>query len=257
MPQVTPGVAKRRLLLNCPAHTWFHSSTCSSRATWEYIWLGIFYYFIYFFYITHFFMVKCWFIKRAFLMEMYPISCNFQLRMKFLLEPQRKPKIATILWLKAITGERRNPCTLSSSRVGDCVHWCQRQTFLWPTIWSLTALQEETLHHSLFVRSNCCCQASGSYQVGKAPAQLPVFTHSSVWDMGALCHYLAWCADLTGAQCLWGSQRGSWSLLQARAPRGHSALPAVLKTFRAQVSHCGSGEETTTHASGGSGYLLR
>lgn len=105
-------------------------------------------------------------------MEMYPTSCNFQLRMNFLLQPQRKPKIATSLWLKAITGERINPCTLSSSRVGDCVYWCQRQKFLWPTIWSLAALQKETLHHFLFVRSNYCnycCYASGSHQVGKAP----------------------------------------------------------------------------------------
>lgn len=76
-------------------------------------------------------------------------------------EKQRKSKIAMSLWLKTITGERLNPCTLSSSGVGGCMHLCQRhRDFYGKGDAALLHCREKP--HACPI---CSCRASGSYQL--------------------------------------------------------------------------------------------
>lgn len=92
-------------------------------------------------------------------------------------------------WLKAITRKCLNPCTLSSSGVGDCMWMCQRHKFLWPGIWSFAKLLTEAPRPVLFAKNNCSCRVSDSYQQEWAPVKVPVSTYSSVLD---LCFAVSW-----------------------------------------------------------------
>lgn len=98
-------------------------------------------------------------------------------------EKGRKPKIAASPWLKAIIRKCLNPCTLSSSGVGDCMYMCQRHKFLWPGIWSFAKLQAETPHPILFAKNNCSCQVSKDGHLWRPQCSPTV----PVWDLCVFC----------------------------------------------------------------------
>lgn len=170
---------------SCPA--WFHGATCSCRATWGWNQWEL--------------LRESGFSWKMLIYQESVFNGNASNFMHFLAgdeisgqnlgEKERKPKIATSLWLKAIAGERINPCTLSSSRLGDCVHLCQRDTnFYGQGYGTWLGCRKKPSSVSYLPKITTAGEQSGSHQAGKAPAQVPTFSPGSVWDVGVLCNQL-------------------------------------------------------------------
>lgn len=189
LPQPLPMSSRAKKLRNSPGHAWsgqekapaqrdawFHGATCSCRATWGWSRWEL--------------LRESGFSWKMLIHQESIFNGNTSNFMHFLAgdeisgqnlgEKERKPEIAARLWLKAIAGERINPCTLSSSQLGDCVHLCQRHKFLWPRIWNLARLQPEALRTVLFAKNNRCCRAKwftpGRKGTGMGPNVRPWFS---------------------------------------------------------------------------------